>query len=152
SLPIRPSGLQGDGSPTATSRNEKRPMATAAYHRRYRRTRKGGGVRAATYVFNPAWHLTDQGADPDAADLGWCIRRRWRVIYYSARYASGLPLWPGVDDFVLLMTDVLDSLCSGIEPILPLRAAKTSLPEDHPLDPRKDRVYRLCCRVFHTPA
>jgi hypothetical protein len=126
-------------------------MGTAAYRRSYRRARKGGGVRAAAYLFNPASHLTDQGADPDPADLGWCICRRWRVIYYSARYAAGLPLWPGVDDFVVLMTDVLFRLSSGFEPIAPLRAPKAPLPEDRPIDPRKDRVYQPCGRIFRTP-
>ncbi len=82
-------------------------MGIAPYHRSYKRVRPGGGGQAAGYVPNPACHLTDQGADPDPADLGWCIRRRWRVIYYTARQAAGRPLWDGVDDFEILMADVL---------------------------------------------
>src|SRR5690349_8834395 len=113
-------------------------MGRAAYRRSYRRTRNDGGVRADGYLFNPACHWTDQGADPHAVDLAWCIRRRWRVIYYRARHAAGLPLWPGVEDFVVLMSDVLFRLSSGLEPIAPIHALKAPLPEDSPPDPRKD--------------
>ncbi len=126
-------------------------MGMAPYRRSYRRARPGGGAQAPGYVPNPACHLTDQGADPDPADLGWCIRRRWRVIYYSARQAAGLPLWPGVDDFEVLMTDVLCRLSSAFEPIAPIRAPKVTRRESGPIDIRKDRVYQPSCRVFRTP-
>jgi hypothetical protein len=122
-------------------------MGTAPYHHSYQRVRPGGGARAARYVSNPACHLTDQGADPDPADLAWCIRRRWRVIYYSVRYAAGLPLWPGVDDFETVMADVLRMLSSGFEPIAPVRTPKAG----DLTDVRRDRVYQLSCRIFRAP-
>ena len=68
-------------------------MSTVPYQRSYRRVRPKRQTYAAGYLPNPAAHLTDHGADPDPADLAWCIRRRWRVIYDSARYAAGQPLW-----------------------------------------------------------
>jgi hypothetical protein len=127
-------------------------MSRAPYQRSYQRVRPKPKIYAAGYLPNPAAHVTDQGADPEPGDLAWCIRRRWRVIYYSARHAAGQPLWQGVDEFVQNMARVLVLLSSGHEPIAPLHAAKTARPEDHPADGRKDRVYRLSCRVFHAPA
>ena len=126
-------------------------MGIAPYHRSYQRARLRGGSRTARYVPNPACHLTDQGADPDPTDLAWCIRRRWRVIYYSARHAAGLPLWSGVDDFEVLMTDVLLRLSSAFRPIPPVGSREVALTEDGPTDCRQDRVYQPCCRVFRTP-
>jgi hypothetical protein len=126
-------------------------MGIAPYHRSYQRARPGGGAQAAGYVPNPACHLTDQGADPDPADLVWCIRRRWRVIYYSARHAAGKPLWPGADDFEALMTDVLLRLSSTFEPIPPICSPKAARPENSPTDVRTGRVFQPSCRVFRTP-
>ena len=126
-------------------------MGIAPYHHSYKRVRESGGTQAADSVLNPASHLTDQGADPDPADLGWCIRRSWRVIYYSYRHAAGQPLWDGVEDFEILMADVLFRLSSAFEPIAPIRAPKLTGPECGPVDPRKDRVYQPSCRVYPRP-
>ena len=123
-------------------------MGMAPYNRSYQRAR---GAPAAGCVLNRACDLTDQGGNPDPADLAWCIRRRWRVIYYSARRAAGQSLWEGVDDFEVLMTDVLWRLSSGFEPIAPIRPPEAVKPEDRPADLREDRVYQLSCRVFRTP-
>jgi hypothetical protein len=123
----------------------------AAYRRSYRRTHKKSGVRAAGYLFNPAHHWTDQGAAPHAGDLAWCIRRRWRVIYYTWRYAAGLPLWDGVDDFLVLMSDVLFRLSSGFAPIAPVHTSNAPLTDGRAPDPRTGRVYQPSGRVFRIP-
>ena len=126
-------------------------MAIASYHRYHERSRAGGGPPATGYLPNPACYLTDQGATPEARDLAWCIRRRWRVIYYSFRRAAGKPLWDGVDDFDVLMTDVLLTLSSGFEPIAPIRSAAVAAADQEAMDARKDRYRQLSCRVFRTP-
>ena len=125
-------------------------MSTAPYQRSYRRVRPKRQTYAAGYLPNPAAHLTDHGADPDPADLAWCIRRRWRVIYYSARYAAGQPLWQGAADFEAGMAQVLVLLSSGFDPISPLHAAPAVRPEDGPVDVRKDRICQLSGRVLRT--
>jgi len=127
-------------------------MSRAPYQRSYQRVRTKPRSYAASYLPNPAAHVTDQGAEPNPGDVAWCIRRCWRVIYYSARHAAGQPLWRGVDDFVADMARVLVLLSSGYEPIPPLRSVPTVRPEDNPADGRKDRVYHLSCRVFRAPA
>jgi hypothetical protein len=123
-------------------------MGIAPYHHSYRRARPRG---QAPHLCNPACPLTDQGADPDPADLAWRIRREWRVIYYSARQAAGLPLWPGVDDFEGVMTDVLVRLTSGFKPIAPMKTRAVIVPKGPALDRREDRIYQPSCRVFRTP-
>ncbi len=123
-------------------------MRTAPYQHSYRRARRTGEARC---LRNPACRLTDQGADPDPADLAWRIRREWRVLYYSARQAAGLPLWPGADDFEVVMTDVLVRLSSGFKPIAPIRTGAVVEPKDHPLDWRDERICQPSCRVFRTP-
>ena len=97
-------------------------MGKSPYHRYQPRGRAGAGPPARGYLSNPASGLTDQGADPEPVDLAWRIRHEWRVIYYTARYAAGLPIWPGADDFELLMTDVLFRLSSAFKPIPPIRS------------------------------
>jgi hypothetical protein len=84
--------------------------------------------------------------------LAWCLRRRWRVIYYTARQAAGQPLWQGVEDFEAAMTEVLLLISKGYEPIAPLRRARTTRPESGPSDGRlhRDRVYQPSCRVFRS--
>jgi hypothetical protein len=127
-------------------------MGIAPYQRSYQRTHPSQGVSQATeYLANPACHLTDQGAGPDPQDLAWCIRRRWRVIHYSARQAAGQPLWQGAGDFEAVMLSVLVMLSNGFKPIAPLRLPKPALRQDGPADGRKDRVYQLSCRVFPDP-
>jgi hypothetical protein len=124
-------------------------MALAPYQRTYRRARTLAGNCPSGYLPNPACHLTDQGADPDPADLAWCIRRRWRVIYYSARRAAGQPLWDGVDDFEALLGEVLLRMSSRFEPIQPAHS-----PESHrsaPTDARKGRFYQPSCRILPAP-
>jgi len=97
-------------------------MASAPNRRRSKRARRAdGGPPAGRYVPNPASDLTDQGGDPDPADLAWCIRHEWRVIYYASRRAQRRDLWTGVDDFEVLMTDVLLRLSSAFKPISPIR-------------------------------
>ncbi len=123
-------------------------MGIAPYQRSYQRVRPRGRARD---LRNPACRLTDQGADPDPADLAWRIRREWRVLYYSARQAAGLPLWPGVDDFEGVMTDVLIRLSSGFKPIAPINTGAVAVPKDRALDRREDRIYQPSCRVFRTP-
>src|SRR5712692_7384145 len=102
-------------------------MGIAPYRRGYQRARPSGGVPAAGYLPNPACHWTDHGADPHPDDLAWCIRHSWRVIYYSARQAAGLPLWSGVDDFEVLMTDVLFRLSSAFKPIPPIGCSEVAM-------------------------
>jgi hypothetical protein len=80
--------------------------------------------------------------------LGWRIRRQWRVIYYTYRHAVRLPLWDGVDDFEILMADVLFRLSSAFEPIAPIGSPPAGRPEH---DPRTNRVYQPSCRVYPTP-
>ena len=126
-------------------------MGIAPYRHSYQRARKACGAQAAGYVANPACHLTDQGGAPDPADLAWCVRRCWRVIYYSARQAAGQPLWLGADDFEALMTDLLFALGSAFEPVQPIRPPKSAVQERGAADVRKDRVSQPSCRVFHTP-
>jgi len=100
---------------------------------------------------NPALRLTAQGGDPDAADLGWSIRRRWRVLYYAYRYAAGLSLWSGAGDFEELMAEVLAQLSRGFEPIAPVRLPEQTRPDNQPLDARAERFQQPSCRVFLTP-
>jgi hypothetical protein len=126
-------------------------MGSAPYHHRYQRARPGGGPPAAGYLPNPACHWTDQGADPDALDLAWRIRREWRVIYYSARRAAGLSLWTGVDDFEAVMTDILCRLSSGFKPIEPVRSREGTVPKDEPIDRREERIFQPSCRVYRAP-
>src|SRR5690349_10012906 len=111
-------------------------MRKAPYRRKYERAHTGSGPPAAGYLANPASHWTDQGADPDPLDLVWRIRHEWRVIYYSARQAAGLPLWEGVDDFEVLMTDVLLRLSSAFKPIPPLQPRTVPRPADESPDGR----------------
>ncbi len=124
-------------------------MGMAPYHHSYRRARPSG---EALTLRNPACPLTDQGADPDPADLAWRIRREWRVLYYSARQAAGLPIWPGADDFEVVMTNVLVSLSSGFKPIAPIKTRAVIVPKDPALDRREDRINQPSCRLFRTPA
>ena len=124
-------------------------MGLAPYHRSYKRVRRGGETRAADSSRNPACHLTDRGADPQPADLGWCLRHAWRVLYYTYRHAAGLPLWDGVDDFEILMADVLFRLSSHFEPIVPIPRPQDAAPPT--VDPRQDRVYQPSCRVYPAP-
>ena len=126
-------------------------MASAPYQHHYQRARPATRAPAAGYLPNPACQWTDQGGDPDPADLGWCIRRHWRVIYYSARHAAGLPLWDGVDDFEVLMTDVLWRLSSAFSPIGPLGSAELAAAEEPSSDVRKQRVYQPSYRIFRAP-
>jgi hypothetical protein len=107
--------------------------------------------RATRYMANTALRITDQRGDPDAADLGWCIRRRWRVIYYTYRYAAGLPLWSGAGDFEQLMAEVLIQLSRGFEPIPPVRLPEQARAVEQPLDPRAERFQQPSRRVFLTP-
>src|SRR5713226_2772764 len=123
-------------------------MGMAPYHHSYRRARPRG--EAPTLV-NPACPLTDQGADPDPADLAWRIRREWRVLYYSARQAAGLPLWSGAEDFERFMTALLVRLSRGFKPIAPIRTEAVAEPEDDPEDWRDERIFQPSCRVFRTP-
>ena len=111
----------------------------------------GGSKRASRYLANPAFRFTDQGADPVPGDLGWCIRRCWRVIYYGHRHAAGLPLWQGAEDFERLMAEVLAQLSRGFEPVTPLRIREQVRLEDQPLDPRSERFQQPSCRIFHMP-
>jgi len=123
-------------------------MRNAPYQRDYKRSPRRSGPHADGYISNPACHLTDQGADADPTDLGWCICRRWRVIYYSYRHAAGLPLWDGVGDFLVLMKDVLLRLGSGFEPIAPIRSPP---PRRHERDRRSERVYQSSGRIYPSP-
>ena len=116
-------------------------MGKAPYQHRYERDHPGNQAKAAT----------DQGAAPDPADLGWCIRRAWRVIYYSYRQATGQSLWEGVDEFEILMADVLFRLSSGFEPIAPIRRPEEPKKEPQPFDSRDERIYQPSCRVYPTP-
>ena len=126
-------------------------MGIAPYHRSYQRARPSGATKTARYPRNPAGHLTDQGADPDPADLAWRICHEWRVIYYSARQAEGLPLWPGADAFEVVMAGILFRLSRGFEPIAPVHSREAAAPKDGPTDLRQERVYQPSCRVFRTP-
>jgi hypothetical protein len=126
-------------------------MSTAPYQRSYRRVRPRRQKYAAGYLPNSAAHLTDHGADPEPRDLAWCIRRRWRVLYYGARYAAGQSLWQGAADFEASMAQVLVLLSRGFEPIPPLQTATTVRANDDPADGRQDRVHQLSGRVFRTP-
>jgi hypothetical protein len=110
-----------------------------------------GTHRTTPYLINPAFGYTHQGADPDAADLGWCIRRRWRVIYYAYRHTAGLPLWSGADAFERLMAEILCRLTRGLEPIAPLPKPVKDRPEDQLLDARSERFQQPLCRIFRTP-
>ena len=74
------------------------------------------------------------------------------MIYYSARYAAGQPLWQGAEDFEAGLAQVLVLLSSGFEPIPPVHAATAVRPEDGPADVRKDRVYQRSCRICRAPA
>jgi hypothetical protein len=122
-------------------------MRRAPYQHSYQRARPENGPPAAGYLPNPASGLTDRGADPAPRDLAWCIRHEWRVLYYAARHAAGLPIWDGVDDFEVLMTDVLFRLSSAFKPIPPLRSREAAVPKDN----REDRVYQPFCRIYRTP-
>jgi hypothetical protein len=126
-------------------------MGKAPYQRSYQRGRPADEAQAADSVPNRARRLTDQGADPDPADLGWCIHRSWRVIYYAYRHAAGLPLWDGVDDFEILMADVLLRLSSAFEPVAPSRTSHNASEEKEFFDARAERVYQPSCRVYPTP-
>jgi hypothetical protein len=126
-------------------------MSTAPYQRSYRRVQPKRHTYAGGYVANSAAYLTDHGADPEPRDLAWCIRRRWRVIYYSARYAARQPLWQGAEDFEASMAQVLRLLSSGFEPIPPLRVTTPNRTENDAADGRKDRVYQLSCRLYRAP-
>jgi hypothetical protein len=123
-------------------------MRNAPYHRSYERTPRTTDSHAGRYVSNPACHFTDQGADADPTDLKWQIHRRWRVIYYTYRHAAGLPLWDGVDDFIVLMADVLSRLSRGFEPIAPIHSPP---PGRRERDRRAERVYQSSCRVYPWP-
>jgi hypothetical protein len=127
------------GFPFPTGRKST-AMSTATYQRSYRRVRPKRQTYAAGYLPNSAAHLTDHGADPKPCDLAWCIRRRWRVLYYGARYAARQPLWQGVNAFDEGMAQVLVLLSSGFEPISPLHAARPVRSDDGPADVRKVRV------------
>ena len=126
-------------------------MDRVPYRHTYRRSRPAGGPPAAGYLPNPACHWTDQGGQPDPADLAWCLRRCWRVLYYTARQAAGQPLWDGVEEFEAAMVKVLLLLTSAYEPIAPLRRAKTARQDGGPSDGRPDRVCQPSCRVLRTP-
>jgi hypothetical protein len=104
--------------------------------------------RAARYLPNPACRITGQVAEPVPDDLGWCIRRRWRLLYYAYRHAAGLPLWDGAKEFERLMALVLGQLSRGFEPIAPLCVAR---PEDPMFDPRTERLQQSSCRTFRAP-
>src|SRR5437870_5779818 len=112
-------------------------MRTAPYQHSYQRAPPAGKARC---LRNPACRLTDQGADPDPADLAWCIRHAWRVIHYGARHAAGLPLWSGAEDFERLMTAVLVRLSRGFKPIAPIRTEAVAAPEDDAEDWRDERI------------
>jgi hypothetical protein len=126
-------------------------MGKAPYQHSYQRDRLGCEAESADLVPNSAHHLTDQGAGPDPADLGWCIRRAWRVLYYSHRQAMGQPLWDGVDDFEILMADVLLRLSSAFEPIAPIHKAQETKDQKEDIDARDERVYQASCRVYPAP-
>jgi hypothetical protein len=117
----------------------------------YEPAASGETKRVQRYLPNPAFHITAQGADPDVADLGWCIRRCWRVIYYSNRHDAGLPLWEGAAAFERLMAEVLTQLSGGFEPIAPVRVPEEAQPEDQLLDWRSERFKQPSCRIFRTP-
>ncbi|HLJ93742.1 MAG TPA: hypothetical protein VKU02_11190 [Gemmataceae bacterium] len=118
-------------------------MKKAPYHRTYRRARPGSRA-------NPACHLTDQGADPRPIDPAWCIFHAWRVIYYSARHAAGLPIWSGVEDFEFVMIEVLCRLSRGFKPIPPVSSRRVAMSHEQ-TDGREDRIYQASCRVFRAP-
>ena len=126
-------------------------MCPSSSEPHYEAAHSGETKRASHYLVNPAFPITDQGGDPDAADLGWCIRRRWRVIYYSYRHDTGQPLWNGGEDFLRLMAEVLAQLSRGFEPIVPLRVPEPAQPEDQLRDSRSERFQQPSCRIFLTP-
>jgi len=117
----------------------------------YECARSGQTKRGQRYLPNPAFEITDQGGDPDVADLGWCIRHEWRVIYYCYRQDAGLPIWTGAHDFVRMMAEVLAQLSRGFEPISPVPRPEQAEPEDQLLDPRSERFQQPSCRIFDTP-
>src|SRR5437763_1166458 len=82
------------------------------------------------------------------ADLGWCIRRQWRVLYLSYRHAVNQPLRLGMEEFEMLMGDVLWRLCSALTPAGPPRRLEFAIPEEDVTDVRHERVYRPSGRVF----
>jgi hypothetical protein len=125
-------------------------MNTAPYRHSYERLLAASGIPVARHVPNVACCLTDRGADHVPEDLGGCIRREWRVIYYSARRAAYLPLWAGADDFEVLMTVVLMRLSQGFKPILPIQSGAAA-PEDDTMDWREERIFQPSCRVFRWP-
>jgi hypothetical protein len=89
--------------------------------------------------------------NPEPDDLGWCIRHRWRVIYYAYRHAANLPLWSGALAFERLMAGILCQLSRGFEPIEPIRLPQPTRPEDQPFDGRSERFQQSSCRIFPTP-
>lgn len=114
-------------------------------------TALGNHLPRRRYQGNPAFEFTDHKGDRDAGDLSWCIRRRWRVIYYAYRHTAGLPLWSGVDDFERLMAEMLCRLTHGLEPIAPLPRPKAAPPPDQPRDARSARYQQPSCRILLTP-
>ena len=126
-------------------------MGTAPYHRNYKRARAAGEAEAARPPRNPAYDVTDQGAEPRPGDLVWSIRHAWRVVYYAYREAAGLTLWDGVDDFEILMTGILLRLSRDFEPIEPLPRSPPVPPQDRSKDSRDERVFQPSRRVYPHP-
>jgi hypothetical protein len=126
-------------------------MAPSPCHSHAEPACSGGSKRPNRYLTNPASCVTYQGNDPDPGDLGWRIRRRWRVIYYGYRNAAGLPLWQGARDFERLMAGILARLSRGFEPIAPFSLSRPVQPDQPQLDPRSERFQQESCRIFRTP-
>src|SRR5690242_12332245 len=125
-------------------------MSLAPYHHSYKRLRADEAT-LATPRPNPAADLTDQGAEPEPADLAWSICHAWRVVYYAYREAAGLPLWDGVEKFEIVMAGILFRLSRDFEPIEPIPRPQPDTPPVGPVDPREDRVYQPSCRVYPDP-
>jgi hypothetical protein len=126
-------------------------MGTAPYHHSYKRSPRTAGEAEAQAPRNPAYDVTDQGAEPRPGDLVWCIRHAWRVVYYAYRESAGLPLWDGVDDFEILMTDILLRLTRDFEPIEPIPRSPPVTPQERSKDARDDRVFNESCKVYRHP-
>lgn len=125
-------------------------MALVPHKHSYQRVRRDGSAHAGPSG-NPASNLTDHGGEPRPADLGWCTRRRWRVIYYAYRHATRQPLWEGAEDFVSLMAEVLSRLSNRFEPIDPVSSRTPDAGTEGAVDPRRERVSQPSLRVYPTP-
>jgi hypothetical protein len=126
-------------------------MASVPNRRRSKRARGAHGeAPVGRYIVNPGSNVTNQGSDPDPADLAWCIRRQWRIIYYTWRANEEGDLWTGAGDFEVLMLDALLRLSSAFKPISPVRR-RAVIAKDSPKDWRQDQLVEPASSVYPMP-